>query len=207
MVTDYRNTKYCPTLDNIENDKEILYKTISQKHQNAEDMHPLVADKEKYKKSFAAIYNNKCAYCGVSLRLLPLNSFEIDHVRCKSSFTNSSEAGHIDNLVFSCQSCNRHKSSYLIPDNYSSVLHPDRALGTCFYRDELYNIRISPERIDDNTVKSFYDKLCFFDEVHRLDYLLMNMIGLSRRLVDKPEVKLALTDAIEILRTKRNIVR
>lgn len=100
MVTDYRNKKYCPTLDNVENDKEILYKTITQKHQNAEDMHPLVADKEEYKKSFAAIYNNKYAYCGVSLRLLPLNSFETDHVRCKSSFTNSSKAGHMDNLFF-----------------------------------------------------------------------------------------------------------
>ena len=48
MVTDYRNKKYCPTLDNVENDKEILYKTITQKHQNAEDIHPLVADKEEY---------------------------------------------------------------------------------------------------------------------------------------------------------------
>lgn len=205
-MADYRNTKYCPSLDKLAENKGILLSLIQKDHRRAKDMYPLVSNRNKYKEQFARVYNCKCAYCGVSIELIPMDSFEVDHIRYKKSFKKATEAGSINNLALACHNCNRKKSDFPISDGYMQLLHPDIDLHACFVRDDLYSIRISEDKEGDETIKGFYEQLRLEDEVHRLDYLLMNMIGLSHKLADKPEIKLVLTDAIEILRTKRNIV-
>ena len=87
-MTDYRNTKYCPSWDKLSDGKEGLLKQIRIEHKRARDIYKYVSKHDGYKKDFASVYNYKCAYCGVSIDLLPIDSFEIDHVRYKKSFEN-----------------------------------------------------------------------------------------------------------------------
>ncbi len=204
-MDDYRNTKYCPSFDKLGDRKSELLRLVQMEHKKAQNIYDYVSKRDGYKKDFASVYNYKCAYCGVSVDLLPLDGFEIDHVRYKKSFEKSYEAGCIDNLALSCRYCNRKKSDFPIPDDHMQVLHPDKDITACFDRDDLYNIIIKPDKADDDIVNRFYNQMCLGDEVHRLDFLLMNMIGLSKKIEDKPVVKLHLCEAIATLRKKRNI--
>lgn len=206
-MADYRNTKYCPSWDKLDANKSELLNIIQKDHHKAKDMYRLVSDRNGYKQQFAEVYNYKCAYCGVSIDLIPMDAFEVDHIRYKKSFEKASEAGQMNNLALACHNCNRKKSDFPIPDDYMQLLHPDIDIQACFVRDDLYNIHVSEDKKGDETIQNFFEQISFEDEVHRLDYLLMNMIGLSRKIADKLEIRAALTDAIEILRTKRNIIR
>ena len=162
----------------------------------------------KYKIEFIKAYNYKCAYCGVSVQLIPIEFFEVDHYIYQKSerFKSKQDAGYIENLVLSCHNCNHNKSSFMIEDEVYDDLHPDnKKICECFYRDDLYYIRMTESGPNDDNILLFYNKLKLGSEVHRLDFLLMNLIGfLQQHLLDsKNEVKLA--DIIENLRTKRNL--
>ena len=205
-MADYRNTKYCPSLDKLTENKGELLSLIRKDHRTAKDMYRLVSKRNEYKDQFASAYNYKCAYCGVSIDLIPMDSFEIDHIRYKKSFVKEIEANVMNNLALACHNCNHNKSDFLIPDNYMQMLHPDLGIQVCFVRDDLYHIRVSDDKKGDETIEGFYQQLGLGDEVHRIDYLLMNMLGLCRIIDDKPEIKSILNDAINILRRKRNLM-
>ena len=54
---------------------------------------------------------------------------------------------------------------------------------------------------------SFSDGLFIvFDPLRRVDYLLMNMIGLSRKITSENPAYGKLVEAIELLRSKRNLM-
>ena len=72
-----------------------------------------------------------------------------------------------------------------------------------FFRDEDYYIRISEDFSTDDAVNQFYKQLGLDRQIHRLDYLLMNMRGLREKLKDKPLAYTHLTEAIEMLQQKR----
>ena len=79
-MDDYRRTKYCPELDNVRKKKEHIKNKIKEEHPRAQDMHTYISNNSgSLKKEFMKIYNDKCAYCGVSNDLLPKNYFEVDH--------------------------------------------------------------------------------------------------------------------------------
>jgi len=97
-------------------------------------------------------------------------------------------AGYIENLVLSCYDCNRAKSDleFYDQDLHLHKIHPDEAeITEAFVRDDNYYIRISEEKNGDKTVKEFYEKVDLGNQLHRLDYLLLNMRGLCRKITDK----------------------
>lgn len=207
MSNDFRNTKYCPMLENVGEKKVKVADQIKHDHKRALDMHAYICqNSEPYKVEFMRAYNGKCAYCGASIEILPKSMFEIDHfIYEKAPVFNGSKAaaGYIENLVLACRSCNHQKSSFIIEDAYSQYLYPDtEGIQKAFIRDDQYYIRISEECKENDVVKDFYKQLNLVGELRRLDYLLMSMIGLNSKIVAKPEIR----DAIEMLRIKRNIM-
>lgn len=186
MVEDYRNTKYCPLLDNLQQKKDNIVKVVKNKHSKAVDMHTYISNNNgPFKIAFIKAYNEKCSYCGVSLDLIPKSLFQIDHFIFKKSpeFNGSkAAAGKIENLVLSCNICNHNKSSFSIPKSERVKLHPEQNICTTFYRDENYYIRVAKRFNSNETVNEFYKTLKLGSEIHRLDYLLMSMIGLQKNL-------------------------
>ena len=101
---DYRNTRYCPLLKNIEKQKQCLEEEIKSTSPRTKIIYNKVSDRKSvYHKKFAEIYNEKCAYCGALWGLLPVESFEVDHFLNEASFPDTTEgkaeAGDMMNLV------------------------------------------------------------------------------------------------------------
>lgn len=205
MTKDYRNTQYCPVLENVTDKKQKLQNEIEKKHPKQRNMYNKIHDrKSPYNQKFAEIYNCKCGYCGVSMEVLPTQLFEVDHFIAESSFDNKSEAGKLENLTLSCYQCNRNKSNFTLIDEYTKKLCTDDGKITeVFFRDEAYYIRIKNEYKEDETIQKFYDKLQLVHQTRRLDYLLMNMKGLCKKLEGTIEGG-KLAQAILILQEKRN---
>ena len=210
MENDYRNTKYCPSLIDIADTKAAVAGMVKQDHPKARDMHQYISKNDlPYKAEFMRAYNCKCAYCGTSTQVLPKRMFEIDHFLHEKSdrFRTKADAGYIENLVLSCQTCNRKKLALPIPDEALSYLHPDtEIIKKVFYRDGEYYIRISNQYENDGIVSNFYNTLELSSDTHRLDYLLMSMIGLQQKLtIDHPACS-KLGAAIQLLHERRNMM-
>lgn len=210
MINDYRNTKYCPILDNINSKKQKLMNAVKVEHPYATDMHTYISrNDEKFKVQFMEIYNFKCAYCGVSIDLVPKGLFEVDHFLYRKSprFRSKKYAGYIDNLILACHECNHRKSSLDISDIDFESLYPDGdKVRNTFYRDEKYYIKMSNIAEKNYNIKTFYEKLQLGGEVHRLDYLLMNMIGFQREHEDDCEIYKSIGKIIDVLSKKRNMM-
>ncbi|MBQ4559511.1 MAG: HNH endonuclease [Tyzzerella sp.] len=205
MTKDYRNTQYCPSLENIADKKKKLQNDIIEKHPRQRNIYNKVRDKKSsYNEQFVQIYNYKCAYCGVSMDVLPAQLFEVDHFIAESLFDNKNEAGKLENLALSCYQCNRNKSNFALVGEYTKKLCTDDGkIADVFCRDEDYYIRIKDEYKEDETIKKFYDKLQLVHQTRRLDYLLMNMKGLYKKLEGTTEGG-RLAQAILIMQEKRN---
>ncbi len=212
MSDDYRNTKYCPKLMNLSDKKDAIKKAILSEHPRVKDMHTYISkNDEPFKQQFVEAYNGKCAYCGVSTEIIPWKMFEIDHFIPKEAnrFGKSkAKAGCIENLVLSCYDCNRGKGAFECPDKDIHKIHPDCIdISDSFVRDNEYYIRISDDMKDDETVNSFYQKVDLGGPLHRIDYLLMNMHGLCKKITDKHPAHGKLMNAIVLLQNKRNVTR
>lgn len=211
MADDYRNTKYCPVLGDLSRKKQNVKNKVLGVHPKAKDMHAYIAKKElPFKKEFGKAYNLKCAYCGISVEIIPMEFFEIDHFIPKEAVQfggSKANAGYIENLVFACRNCNRAKHDFECPAEDLSKINPD-SIGILhsFMRDDMYYIRINDNRRNDRTVIHFYEKIKFGSQLHRIDYLLMNMLGLCNYLENKGHSCGALRKAIDLLRKKRNIM-
>ena len=204
-IKDYRNTEYCPTLENIEAKKKILEEKIREAHPKQRIMYNKVYMRNTvFNKEFCKIYNCKCAYCGTSMDILPLNNFEVDHFIAESLFDDNEEAGKIENLVLACYQCNRNKGKYKIDGEYIEKLNTDNGeIANIFFRDDKYYIRIKDDYIEDETINEFYNQLKLDNQTRRLDYLLINMRGLHKKLGDTVESG-KLADAILTLKEIRN---
>lgn len=208
MVEDYRNTKYCPRLTNLADKKNEVKDAVLQVHPRAKDMHTYISNNNgPFKKDFIIAYNGKCAYCGVSTEIISWNMFEIDHfIHEKSACFGKSKAnaGYIENLVLSCYNCNRSKSGLEIPNDELHKINPDGPeITEVFVRDDEYYIRISEKFKKDPTVNLFYEKICLGNQIHRIDYLLMNMRGLCKKITDEHPAYGKLMSAIDLLQQKR----
>lgn len=211
MADDYRNTVYCPRYSDIGDKKKKLVEKIKKKYPRARDMHAKISpNNSDYKDDFMNIYNHKCAYCGVSSEVISRTDFEIDHYICEKSkrFKSKADAGYIENLVLACHDCNHNKSSFEFPEEKYEDFYPDKEeITKTFVRDEVYYIKISDTKINDMIINEFYEKLHLGSEIHRIDYLLMNMLGLQETIVDNVEVCSQLGQAISKLYTKRHVMR
>lgn len=208
MVNDYRATIYCPMIENLDEKKRKVVDMVKEKFPRARDMHSYIrANKEIYKAEFMKAYNLKCAYCGASIDIIPKEMFEVDHFIYEKSFSKKADAGFIENLVLACHSCNHRKRALPLPEEDRESLHPDTdKIKDVFKRDEQYYITISQEFSINGTIQTFYRTIGLDGEIHRLDYLLMNLIGMQRTLNNDPTTYANLGQAIDILRRKRNMM-
>ncbi|MGM1019054.1 MAG: HNH endonuclease [Bacillota bacterium] len=206
MGNDYRNTAYCFMLQELNLKKKTLNDEICKDHPRAKIIYNQVKDNDNsYKAKFMKIYNYKCSYCGNSIDNISSTLFEVDHYICESSFDSKEIAGKIENLVLACYDCNRSKSSFLIKEEYREILNPDlEYIKNVFYRDELYYIQISEEYKNDEFVEQFYDKLKLVYQSRRLDFLLMNINGLCKKLDGNPQAA-KLNVVLRKLQQKRNL--
>jgi hypothetical protein fulcA4_13182 len=207
---DYRRTKYCPDLVDIKDKKKNVETLVKEEHPYAKDMHTYISDNSKnYKMKFLQAYNLKCAYCGASIDLIKKNEFEIDHFLYEKSpkFATKKDAGYIENLILACHDCNHNKSSFWIEEKCYDALYPDgEEIKNTFIRDEQYYICINDAYKEDPYIKDFYNKVRLGSELHRLDYLLMNIIGLQRQSQENEELYAGLGKIMDVIRAKRNIM-
>lgn len=205
LAEDYRVTPFCPAFNEIQAKKGDLVQLIRQKHPRAIDLHAIISpNNSEYKIPFMHVYNCKCSYCGVSIDIIPKDNFEVDHYIYKKNtakFKTVTQAGTIENLVLACRRCNHHKSSHTVPDEFLDTLHPDsEKIKSVFIRNNNFGISIAEEYIDSPVIRAFYDKLQLGQEVHRLDFLLMEMLGRQK------SGDCTLGQAIAILQKKRNLL-
>lgn len=117
------------------------------------------------------------------------------------------DAGYMGNLILSCHDCNHNKNSFWIEKEEMDTLNPDgEKIKNVFIRDDKYYIRINDEFKENTTIEGFYNKLCLGSELHRLDYLIMNIIGLQRYCEDNSDLYVGLGKILDIIREKRNIM-
>lgn len=207
---DYRRTKYCPELIDVLQKKKKVEDLVKFEHPYAKDMHSYISDNsQKFKLEFIKIYNGKCAYCGVSSDLIKKSEFEIDHFLYKKApiFVTKKDAGYIQNLILACHDCNHNKKSFWIEKEGLEELNPDgEKIKNVFIRDEQYYIRINDKFKENTTIKEFYNKLNLGSELHRLDYLIMNITGLQRSCEKNYDLYVGLGKILDIIRRKRNIM-
>lgn len=113
----------------------------------------------------------------------------------------------IDKILLSCHDCNHNKNSFWIEKEEMDTLNPDgEKIKNVFIRDDKYYIRINDEFKENTTIEGFYNKLCLGSELHRLDYLIMNIIGLQRSCEDNSDLYVGLGKILDTIREKRNIM-
>lgn len=206
---DYRNTEFCPVLDKVEKQKQVLEKKIKSESPRTKIIYNKISDRNsEYHEMFAQIYNKKCAYCGALWGLLPIESFEVDHFLNEASFPDTTEgraeAGGMLNLVWSCISCNRGKRGMTIKPPYDELLNADNGnIAAVFTRDEDYYIRICNTYQEDIFIQQFYENLHLGYETRRLDYLGLQLEGKYQ--AEKNENrKRKLGESLSVLLKKRN---
>lgn len=207
---DYRRTKYCPELVDIQQKKKDVETLVKAEHPKAIDMHSYISNNsQRFKLEFIKAYNCKCAYCGVSNALIKKNEFEIDHFLYEKAagFDTKKDAGYIENLILACHDCNHNKNAFSITKEDAERLHPDgEQIKEIFIRDELYYICIRDEYKGNTNIVDFYDRLRLGSELHRLDYLLMNVIGLQKVCEKNHELYAGLGRIFNEIIRKRNIM-
>lgn len=206
---DYRNTEYCPELNKVEEQKQILENEIKLECPRTKIVYNKVSKRDSmYHRKFAQIYNNKCAYCGALWGLLPVESFEVDHFLNEASFPDTLEgrieAGKIDNLAWSCISCNRGKREITMKSPYDVLLNVDNGnIAKVFRRDKDYYIRICDTHQNDKFIQQFYESLHLGYETRRLDYLCLQLDGKYHTEKDEKRKNIFLK-SLHILLKKRN---
>ena len=123
------------------------------------------------KREYLDLYGGRCAYCGVSVGLSPINdSFQIDHIVPKNKKVNND----LSNLAFSCRKCNKAKKEKDIV--HDEKIHPDSdIIGSVFIRQKDYSIRISSEYSNNEVACNYYSVLRLGDVLQSLDFVLSVM--------------------------------
>lgn len=168
-TNDYR----CPIFKrygNINILKKALLLKIKIKHKRAKNIYNLISlNNSEYRDDFMKCYDNKCAYCGISLGIIEKNQFEIDHFIPKDLMNKNTIS--INNLVLSCYNCNRKKVDFMPGEN---ILHPDMLyLHDIFVRDADFYIVVSDKYKNNKNINNFYDQLKFNSDKRRIDFMIM----------------------------------
>ena len=119
----------------------------------------------------------------------------------------NSYAGEIENLVLACHDCNHGKNAFPITEENKDELNPDKEnILSNFCRDDMFYIKLTEFGKSNQNVSCFYERLHLGSEIHRIDYLVMSMIGLQEELKTKGIEHVELLKAINILKDKRNLM-
>lgn len=181
-IKDYRNTSFVYYDFSLGSKKSDFIKKFKIQYPRVRNVHSTIKKRENiYNIEFRKIYHEKCAYCGISTQVIDSSRFEVDHVIPASILKQNlgytyEQINGIDNLVNSCQMCNRGKTNFFCDESNYMLLHPDNNhLPKIFERKEDYSIEISTEYANNAIIKEFYIKLKLNNQLRRLDYLLMEM--------------------------------
>ncbi|WP_158700710.1 HNH endonuclease [Bacillus paralicheniformis] len=181
-IKDYRNTSYKNDDFTLGNKKLVFMKKFKTDHPKVRNIYNTLKNRtNKYNSEFRRIYYNKCAYCGISTQVIDSSRFEVDHVIPLSTLKinldySRDKINGIENLVNSCQMCNRGKRDFYCDEENLKILHPDyNCLPQIFYRKKDYSIDINEDYGKNSVIIEFYRKLKFDNQLRRLDYLLMEM--------------------------------
>ncbi len=205
-MKDYRCTQYCSSFETLPQRKPALLKEIRKAHLRAKNIYSIVSKSgTEEHRAFYDLYNNKCAYCGCSINVIPAQLFNVDHIKPKADkATPANKLNAIENLVLACRTCNAGKSDFWF-EELSNEWSPDgEGLATIFVRDDLFNILIGSEYTDNENVKTLFEKLRLGEQHRRLDYLLMSIYGYVRILPEDSEKRQALLEVGRTLQDKRN---
>ena len=205
-MTDYRCTAFCPPFQDIVNKKKALGNEISKNHRQSRNHYGFVRKRgTEEHRSFLKIFNEKCGYCGCSLDIVPASLFEIDHIEPASRAENGERhLNDIENLVLACRTCNGGKLAFWTHELGSTWRPDDGGICQVFERDELYNIKVAPNYADNENAKELFERLKLNEQIRRLDYLLMSMLGYMRTLSANDPKKATLQDVYIQLLNKRN---
>ena len=94
-MDDYRRSKYCVPFKNITFNKNEFLKKLKLKFPRLKNVYLKIRENDnKYKIEFMKVYNCRCSYCGVSLDIVNIRLFEIDHYISKKAnkFKNNNNA-------------------------------------------------------------------------------------------------------------------
>ncbi|MGE7929221.1 HNH endonuclease [Lysinibacillus xylanilyticus] len=182
VANDYRNTEYTNHDFNLGSKKIDFMDEFRIRHPRAENIYNYIRNRQNgFNRVFRFIYYEKCAYCGINTQVIDSSKFEVDHfipesvLRLELGYTYAHING-IDNLVNSCQMCNRGKTNFLPSKENIDLLHPDNnKLPLIFERLDDYSIRIREEYKENTDINKFYLDLNFENQLRRLDFLLMEM--------------------------------
>lgn len=205
-MKDYRCTQYCPSFEAIPKRKPLLLKIIRKAHPRARNIYMIInkSGTDEHR-AFFDLYNNKCAYCGCSVDVIPAQLYNIDHIKPSAIKAIPAENPNaLDNLVLACRTCNAGKSDFWF-EELSDKWSPDgEGIATLFVRDELFRIRIAPKYTDDENITILFEKLRFGDQQRRLDHLLMSIYGYAKTLPNGSEKRQSLLEVGRMLQSKRN---
>ncbi len=189
---DYRfaGSQYNKSFFDLKEKKELYMKDLKRKHPRAKDIYNIIKTKSNTEnEDFRYLYNNTCVYCGVNIKVIDSSKFEVDHVIPKSilktkvtlpTYLSSYTEAHIhniNNLVCSCQACNRWKTAFFCNDEKNTdILHPDEdKLHTIFFRNDNYEITMYEKYKDIEDIVQFYEMLKLGSQIRRIDYLLVEI--------------------------------
>ena len=110
-------------------------------------------------------------------------------------------------ILFVCHDCNYSKNAFAITEDNEDDLNPDKGnVLKYFCRDNMFYIRTTDVGKEKQSIIEFYNKLHLGSEIHRIDYLVMSMVGLQKALKNKGLDSSELSNAISILQRKRNLM-
>lgn len=134
---------------------------------------------ERYKDAFFKLYNHKCVYCGLT-KLPPVVNFEIDHF--VGVVDGSKKNDKIENLVCSCQKCNRTKSNN---SSFNDIDHPDLIpVSNYWMLNDKFETQIKYEYENNESIKNVYHDLSLnYSEQRMLNmYLILHSLNVERNL-------------------------
>ncbi len=170
----------------------------------SDNYHYLLREHSELKIKFRKLYQYKCVYCGITNDVISNEMLELDHyypyTKRKDYNGNINE---LANIVLSCHSCNRSKSSFLTEHSDKTIFHPDMVdLGVYFERKKDYTVCIRNDYKTNTHVCAFYEQLKMKNYHRRLDHLIMMMSEFCKNCTDIT-LKNKLQDIKEELRKKR----
>lgn len=204
---DYRNTPYNKIGTDLAKKKRKIKKSLMKKGHRLTNYHSHFCNRHsKPNSEFRNIYNNKCAYCGLSINIISSSLFEIDHFICKKDRkTFKSNINDLNNIVLACYDCNHKKGGKYFNESDKKLFNVDNgSISNLYYRDQYYNILIRDSYKGNLTVQKFYKDMDFGNQLRRLDYLLDSMFDFYNKY--KHELKnTGFHDCLLSLLEKRNL--
>ena len=174
---DYRLT-YSESFSDLSSDLSNLKNKMVTEHPRMKNFYLNIKNCKAYKKDFLSAFKYRCCYCGKDLDACDV---EIDHI-CSPD---DGPQNNFDNLAPACNSCNGSKSNIVKDALFANKIHPVTNIQNCFTRNSDLTVLIAPAYTSDQFVQSFYERLNLGSQIKRLDFLVLCLDDISKRILDR----------------------